>query len=89
MWDANRWWQCWLDYVNQDMTTTSTNGPSHHHELAGLSTPKRPSAIDNSDLISDATSELSNVEIELHDTLVEGRDYILLPQPVWEKLHGW
>ncbi|XP_010929801.2 ubiquitin carboxyl-terminal hydrolase 5 isoform X1 [Elaeis guineensis] len=86
---SQRWWQCWLDYVNQDMTTTSTNGPSHHHESAGLSTPKRPLAIDNSDLICDAASELSNVEIELHDTLVEGRDYILLPQPVWEKLHGW
>ena len=89
---VNRWWQRWLDYVNQDMTSSSVNGSSsygsHHHDSAS-SSAKRPSAIDNSDLIYDATSEVSNVEFELHDTLVEGRDYILLPQQVWEKLHGW
>lgn len=74
------------------MTTCSVNGSSsygsHQHDAACPST-KRPSAIDNSDLIYDGSSEVSNVEIELHDTLVEGRDYILLPQQVWEKLHGW
>ncbi|KAJ8475633.1 hypothetical protein OPV22_019360 [Ensete ventricosum] len=89
---THRWWQRWLDYVNQDMTSSSVNGSSsygsHHHDSAS-SSAKRPSAIDNSDLIYDATSEVSNVEFELHDTLVEGRDYILLPQQVWEKLHGW
>ncbi|XP_072955220.1 ubiquitin carboxyl-terminal hydrolase 5 [Typha angustifolia] len=90
---TQRWWQRWLDYVNQDVASTSINGfsshASHQHESASSITPKRPSAIDNSDLIDDVTSEVSNVEIELHDTLVEGRDYILLPQEVWEKLHGW
>ncbi|KAJ8458085.1 hypothetical protein OPV22_031011 [Ensete ventricosum] len=89
---SQRWWQHWLDYVNQDMTSSSVNGSSsygaHHHDSAS-SSAKRPSAIDNSDLIYDATSKVSNVEIELHDTLVEGRDYILLPQQIWEKLHGW
>ncbi|CAL9085118.1 unnamed protein product [Musa acuminata var. zebrina] len=89
---SQRWWQQWLDYVNQDMTSSSVNGSSsygaHHHDSAS-SSAKRPSAIDNSDLIYDATSKGSNVEIELHDTLVEGRDYILLPQQIWEKLHGW
>ncbi|URE22780.1 ubiquitin carboxyl-terminal hydrolase [Musa troglodytarum] len=89
---SQRWWQHWLDYVNQDMTSSSVSGSSsygaHHHDSAS-SSAKRPSAIDNSDLIYDATSKGSNVEIELHDTLVEGRDYILLPQQIWEKLHGW
>ncbi|WOL11391.1 ubiquitin carboxyl-terminal hydrolase 5-like [Canna indica] len=89
---TQRWWQRWLDYVNQDMTSSSVNGSSsygsHHHDSA-CSSNKRPSAIDNTDLIYDASSEVSNVEIELHDTLVEGRDYILLPQQVWERLHGW
>jgi DUSP domain len=83
----NRWWQSWLDYVNQEIPTASANGS---HETAALSILRRPLAIDNTDLIDDATSEeVSDVEMELHDTLVEGRDYILLPQPVWEKLHGW
>lgn len=61
---------------------------SYHHESVS-STSRRPAAIDNSDLIDDVVSEVSNVEIELHETLVEGRDYILLPQQVWEKLYGW
>lgn len=90
---THRWWQRWLDYVNQDTTSTTNNGSSsygsHYYESACSITPKRPFAIDNSDLIYDVTSEVSNVEIELHDTLVEGHDYILLPQEVWEKLHGW
>lgn len=82
-----RWWQSWLDYVNQDMASNSANGS--HHLDSGCPNTKRPLAIDNSDLIYDASSEVSNVETELHDTLVEGRDYILLPQQVWEKLNGW
>lgn len=82
-----RWWQSWLDYVNQEMLVEPANGS---YETAALNSRRRPPAIYNNDLIDDATSEeVSNVEMELHDTLVEGRDYILLPQPVWEKLHGW
>ncbi|KAL6593371.1 hypothetical protein ACP70R_049026 [Stipagrostis hirtigluma subsp. patula] len=82
-----RWWQSWIDYVIQDLTTATSNG-SHHHEFS-LNTSRRPGAIDNSDLIDDDTHLGSYMEFELHDTLVEGRDYILLPQQVWEKLHGW
>jgi len=86
----NRWWQQWLDYVSQDMSSMSNNGYGSHNYESGFSClPKQPTAIDNSDLIYDVKSEVSNVEIELHDTLVEGRDYILLPQEVWDKLYGW
>jgi ubiquitin carboxyl-terminal hydrolase 4/11/15 len=83
----NRWWQSWIDYLIQDLTGATSNG-YHHHEF-GSKTPRRPGAIDNTDLIDDASFEISNTEIEIHDNLVEGRDYILLPQQVWEKLHGW
>ncbi|OVA10566.1 Ubiquitin carboxyl-terminal hydrolases family 2 [Macleaya cordata] len=89
---TQRWWQHWLDYVNQDMTTTTNDGTSHgseNYELAGSSALKRPSGIDNSDLIYDTKSEDSNIGMELHDTLVEGRDYILLPQEVWKQLFMW
>ncbi|KAJ6801470.1 ubiquitin carboxyl-terminal hydrolase 5 [Iris pallida] len=86
---THRWWQRWLDYVNQEMTSSGNGYSSHNYESTCTSNLKRPSAIDNSDLIYDATSEVSNVEIELHDTLLEGRDYILLPQEVWDKLYGW
>jgi hypothetical protein len=81
----NRWWQSWIDYVIEDLTS---NG-SHHHDF-GLKAPRRPGAINNTNLIDDTASyEVSSMEIELHDTLVEGRDYILLPQQVWETLHNW
>lgn len=84
---VSRWWQSWIDYLIQDLTGATSNG-SHHHEF-GSKTPRRPGAIDNTDLIDDVPLEVSNMEIEIHDNLVEGRDYILLPQQVWEKLHGW
>ncbi|KAJ1275321.1 hypothetical protein BS78_05G127000 [Paspalum vaginatum] len=84
---TTRWWQSWIDYVIQDLTGATSNG-SHNNEF-GSKTLRRPGAIDNTDLIDDAALEVSNMEIELHDTLVEGRDYILLPQQVWEKFHGW
>ena len=89
---VGRWWQNWLDYVNQELGCSANNGSSlhgaHHYEVPS-SVQKRPSVIDNSDLINEATSEVSNVGIELHDALVEGRDYILLPQDVWKQLYGW
>ncbi|KAM0861203.1 hypothetical protein ACQ4PT_046041 [Festuca glaucescens] len=84
---TNRWWQSWIDYVIQDSAGVTSNG-SHQHEF-GSNAPRRPGAIDNLDLLDDLASEVSSMDIELHDTLVEGRDYILLPQQVWEKLHGW
>ncbi|KAK8948483.1 Ubiquitin carboxyl-terminal hydrolase 5 [Platanthera zijinensis] len=85
-----RWWQSWLDYVNHDMNSTVSNGyGSHNYESPSSSSPKRPFAIDNSDLVNEATIEISYVDIELHETLVEGRDYILLPQEVWDRLLGW
>ncbi|KAG0459820.1 hypothetical protein HPP92_022948 [Vanilla planifolia] len=86
---TNRWWQSWLDYVNQDMNSSASNGYGSHGYSSPSSCSKRPFAIDNSDLITDVMSEVANIDIELHETLVEGRDYILLPQAVWEKLHGW
>ncbi|KAK3118773.1 hypothetical protein QOZ80_9BG0707130 [Eleusine coracana subsp. coracana] len=82
---TTRWWQSWIDYVIED----STSNGSHLNEFSSK-TQRRPGAIDNTDLIDDtASDEISSMEIELHDTLVEGRDYILLPQQVWETLHGW
>ncbi|CAM0873691.1 unnamed protein product [Alopecurus aequalis] len=84
---TNRWWQSWIDYIIQDLAGVTSNG-YHQHEFCS-NTPRKPGAIDNTDLLDDMASEVSSMDIELHDTLVEGRDYILLPQQVWEKLHGW
>ncbi|KAM5550559.1 ubiquitin carboxyl-terminal hydrolase 5 [Rosa sericea] len=75
---TQRWWQHWIDYVNQEQQPDV----SEHCDLADSSSFKRPAGIDNSDLISDDA-------IEIQDTLLEGRDYVLLPQQVWNQLHTW
>ncbi|GAB4829450.1 ubiquitin-specific protease [Ancistrocladus abbreviatus] len=81
---TQRWWQNWLDYVNQDQANISNLETSlYGSNSAGSCAVRRPSSIDNTDLIYDKMSE------ELHDTLVEGRDYILLPQEVWDQLYSW
>lgn len=89
-----RWWKDWLEYVCQDATSTSKDTSVHHpkpyEHLSSVPTlPKRPPSIDNSDLVVDLKCEDSNVEPEIHDTLMEGRDYILLPQNVWRQFHKW
>ncbi|KAJ0042841.1 hypothetical protein Pint_18464 [Pistacia integerrima] len=86
-----RWWQHWIDYVNQDQANNATDVLSslEHCNSAGSSTLKRPSGIDNSDLINDAASEDSSAGNDIHDTLLEGRDYVLLPQAVWNRFHSW
>ncbi|CAL5427044.1 unnamed protein product [Camellia sinensis] len=87
---TQRWWQDWLEYVNQNQATIANDGSSSERpDSVVLSNLKRPSAIDNSDLIYEAASEDSTIGIELHDTLVEGTDYILLPQEVWNQLYAW
>lgn len=87
---VGRWWQDWLEYVNQNQATCTNDGSSfEHNDSVGSSTSKRPSGIDNSDLIYEAAFEASTTGIELHDTLVEGTDYILLPQEVWNQLYAW
>ncbi|KAL2320608.1 hypothetical protein Fmac_029577 [Flemingia macrophylla] len=88
---TQRWWQHWIEYVNQDQTNTSYDGSSlsEHYDLANSIALKRPASIDNSDLIDDVVSDDSGMGIEIHDTLLEGRDYVLLPQEVWNQLFRW
>ncbi|KAL8516501.1 hypothetical protein ACS0TY_014953 [Phlomoides rotata] len=87
---TQRWWQEWLEYVNQNQTSNLNDGSSSEHQGSiSSSALKRPSSIDNSDLVDDSVSEDSGMGIELHDTLVEGTDYILLPQEVWNQLYSW
>ncbi|XP_068302642.1 ubiquitin carboxyl-terminal hydrolase 5 isoform X2 [Pyrus communis] len=88
---TQRWWQRWIDYVNHDQPNNPNDASSvsEHCDSPGSSALKRPAGIDNSDLIYDAASEDTNSGIEIHDTLLEGRDYVLLPHEVWNRLHTW
>ncbi|OMP02010.1 Peptidase C19, ubiquitin carboxyl-terminal hydrolase 2, partial [Corchorus capsularis] len=92
---TQKWWQHWIEYVNQEQQQPSSNNEgssslSGSSDSPGLSTLRRPSGIDNSDLISDGPSEESSGgTVEIHDTLLEGRDYVLLPHQVWNQLYSW
>ncbi|XP_024965664.1 ubiquitin carboxyl-terminal hydrolase 5-like isoform X4 [Cynara cardunculus var. scolymus] len=87
---SRRWWQNWLDFVTHNKTVSANEGSSsEHQDLGSSSTPKRPSSIDNSDLIYEAASENPTMGIELHDTLVEHTDYILVPEVTWNQLCAW
>ncbi|XP_024003784.1 ubiquitin carboxyl-terminal hydrolase 5 [Eutrema salsugineum] len=88
---TQRWWQEWIEYVNQDQPCNTNDGSSlsEHCDSAGSSTLKKPSMIDNSDLIYESALEDPSNACEIIDTLQEGRDYVLLPQEVWNQLRSW
>lgn len=50
-------------------------------------TADRPGPIDNSNIIDSNNCEENSSDI--HTMLVEGLDYVLVPQQVWEKLFEW
>uniref|UniRef100_A0A1J3JXG3 Ubiquitin carboxyl-terminal hydrolase 5 n=1 Tax=Noccaea caerulescens TaxID=107243 RepID=A0A1J3JXG3_NOCCA len=88
---TQRWWQEWIEYVNQDQPCNTNDGSSlsDHSDSAGSSILKKPSKIDNSDLIYGSSLEdPSNVRVIL-DTLQEVRNYVLLPQEVWTQFRSW
>nr|GEW36985.1 ubiquitin carboxyl-terminal hydrolase 5 isoform X1 [Tanacetum cinerariifolium] len=85
----SRWWNKWNDYVYINKTVGTNEGSSsEHQDSVSASTPKRPSSIDNSVLINEAASN-STIGIELHDTLQEHTDYILVPEETWNQLCAW
>ncbi|KAJ8427716.1 hypothetical protein Cgig2_022190 [Carnegiea gigantea] len=85
---TQRWWQNWLDYVNQEQANVGNDASLHSLDSVGASTLRRPSSIDNKNLIYDSAPK-DCTDAELHDTLVEGRDYVLLPEEVWNQLYSW
>ncbi|XP_024528221.1 ubiquitin carboxyl-terminal hydrolase 5 [Selaginella moellendorffii] len=71
-----KWWKKWVEYIQEDCADSLE---AFYFEPNGS---KRPPSIDNSDLLEESTDSLRN-------TLVEERDYVLLPERVWESLHKW
>ncbi|PWA60653.1 Peptidase C19, ubiquitin carboxyl-terminal hydrolase 2 [Artemisia annua] len=86
---VDRWWNKWNDYVDINKTVSTNEGSSsEHQDSVSASSPKRPSSIDNSVLINEAASN-STIGIELHDTLQEHTDYILVPEETWSQFCAW
>ncbi|XP_071723308.1 ubiquitin carboxyl-terminal hydrolase 5-like [Rutidosis leptorrhynchoides] len=84
---SSRWWENWIAYVTHHKTVSTNDGSSSDYKnLGSSSAPNRPSSIDNSNLIYDGSS---NMGIELHDTLQEHTDYILVPEATWDQFCAW
>ncbi|KAI3760314.1 hypothetical protein L1987_50708 [Smallanthus sonchifolius] len=73
---TQRWWRTWSAFVNQNPTTSSSS-----------SILQRPPSIDNSDLICESSPD--NSTIDILDTLVEGTDYILVTEKIWNQFYEW
>ena len=88
-----RWFQRWERYVGIDADENligNQSSDSRHLNGASSMVAERPCPIDNFDIVhngSDCHSKEN--EIQLRRMLMEGQDYVLVPQGVWEKLHEW
>ncbi|XP_071703155.1 ubiquitin carboxyl-terminal hydrolase 9-like [Rutidosis leptorrhynchoides] len=86
---SNRWFTKWQKYVGEETGEFMFNEISTDKQPTQLSkAAESPGPIDNTDIITDdGGSDVK--DLQLHRTLIEGSDYVLVPQGVWEKLHGW
>ncbi|CAL5430101.1 unnamed protein product [Camellia sinensis] len=86
---SNRWFTSWQKYTGQDVDAYLFDKYSTDSQSFVLSKPAdRPGPIDNSDIVLNANDTVGD-DLELHRTLEEGCDYVLVPQLVWEKLFDW
>lgn len=88
---SNRWFSSWQRYVGHSDGILSTDQQSSdglHADTVHLKITDRPGPIDNSDIISNG-SNCGGSDLDIHRTLVEDKDYVLVPQQVWERLLGW
>ncbi|KAK9275736.1 hypothetical protein L1049_023004 [Liquidambar formosana] len=86
---SNRWFTGWQKYIGEGSGELSIEEHSSYSQNGGLSkTSCRPGPIDNSDLILNG-NDYKGDDVELLRILEEGRDYVLVPGEVWEKLLDW
>ncbi|CAA0843231.1 Ubiquitin carboxyl-terminal hydrolase 9 [Striga hermonthica] len=83
---SSRWFRRWQRYTGQ----TEGAYPFEDHSIISqpLTLEDRPGVIDNSDIIASGR-ENEDDDPQLLRTVEEGRDYVLVPQEVWEKLLKW
>lgn len=75
--------------MSRNKKVSTNEGSSSDHQDLNSCTPKRPSSIDNSDLINELASDNSTMGIELHDTLQEHTHYMLVPEVTWNQFCAW
>lgn len=88
---AFRWFTSWEKYVGLENGEYLITEQASDHGLLNMCPPKagdRPGPIDNSDIVLDG-NELKSDSLELQRMLQERKDYVLVPQKVWEKFYEW
>ncbi|XP_044486865.1 ubiquitin carboxyl-terminal hydrolase 9-like isoform X2 [Mangifera indica] len=83
---STSWYKIWERHVGGDEPLIDKLS-SDSQRLDGVSS-ERPGPIDNSDLIENGNGTEGD-SLELRRNLVEGQDYVLVPQQIWEKLFHW
>ena len=70
------------------LSTGEQSSDGQHANAVHSEIADRPGPIDNSDIVSNGKNCDSN-NLDIHRMLVEGTDYVLVPQKVWERLSEW
>lgn len=86
-----RWFSKWQRYVGHSVGMLSTDQQSsdgQHADTGHSEIIHRPGPIDNSDIISNQSNCDGN-DLDIRQTLEEEKDYVLVPQEVWERLLEW
>lgn len=85
----SRWFTKWQKYVGEETGEYELKEVSIDKQASTLTTAaERPGPIDNTDIITNEGG-CDGGDLQLRRTLNELSDYVLVPQVVWEKLHGW
>uniref|UniRef100_A0A1J3K0G5 Ubiquitin carboxyl-terminal hydrolase n=1 Tax=Noccaea caerulescens TaxID=107243 RepID=A0A1J3K0G5_NOCCA len=74
---SKRWYTSWQKYVEQPANECSSGKPSE---------APRPGPIENHDIIENGND---TSDPQLRRLLVEGEDYVLVPEEVWKRLVEW
>ncbi|KAK8518374.1 hypothetical protein V6N13_027851 [Hibiscus sabdariffa] len=88
---SSRWFRSWERYVGIDADRNLNQSSDYRNSnMASSIVAEMPGPIDNSDIVQNGSDgECKEDEIQLRGMLMEGQDYVLVPQKVWEKLHEW
>ncbi|XP_024994981.1 ubiquitin carboxyl-terminal hydrolase 9-like isoform X1 [Cynara cardunculus var. scolymus] len=84
-----RWFTKWQKYVGEEISAYQFKELSTDKQAPPVTkASERPGPIDNTDIITNE-GDRDKSDLQISRLLLEGSDYVLVPQGVWEKLHGW
>ncbi|KAK8685100.1 hypothetical protein V6N13_041109 [Hibiscus sabdariffa] len=88
---SSSWFRRWERYVGIEADgNLNQSSDSRLLNVTSLMVAEMPGPIDNSDIVRNGSDcDCKEDEIQLRTMLMEGQDYVLVPQKVWEKLHEW